>query len=126
MDMRELFDDFKQYVDRMTDEDIKKSIDDAIKHSANEESVMIMENDKFKIPDEYKDMTSEEIRREKDILYNKLKGENKMSYCCICGRNTRHKNSYHCMIADDIYHYCHRHSWIGKSLHKKIIRSMTK
>lgn len=67
MNMMELFDDFKKYVDRMTDEDIKKSIDNATKYSADEESVMITENDEFSIPDKYKQMTLEEIKKEKTI-----------------------------------------------------------
>lgn len=67
MNMMELFDDFKKYVDRMTDEDIKKSIDNATKYSSDEEPVMISENDKFNIPDKYKQMTLEEIMKEKTI-----------------------------------------------------------
>ena len=67
MDMMELFIDFKKHVDRMTDEDIKKSIDNATKYSADEESVMITENDEFSIPDKYKKMTLEEIKKEKTI-----------------------------------------------------------
>ena len=47
--------------------------------------------------------------------------EKKMNYCCICGRDTNHKNSYHVMINNDMYHYCHWHFWIGKLLHKKFI-----
>ena len=34
---------------------------------------MITENDKFEIPDKYKQMTLKELRKEKDILYHKLK-----------------------------------------------------
>ena len=34
---------------------------------------MITENDKFEIPDKYKKMTLKEIRKEKDILFHKLK-----------------------------------------------------
>ena len=30
---------------------------------------MITENDKFEIPDKYKQMTLKELRKEKDILY---------------------------------------------------------
>ena len=44
-----------------------------------------------------------------------------MSYCCICGRETNHPKSYHCKIEDDIYHYCNRHSYIGKRLVEKDI-----
>ena len=38
MDMNNLLDDFKKYVSCMTDEDIKESIDNAVKHSENDEN----------------------------------------------------------------------------------------
>lgn len=42
-----------------------------------------------------------------------------MSYCCVCGRKTEHPKSFHCRIEDDVYHYCHRHSSIGKAVYNK-------
>lgn len=36
MNMRDLLSDFQKYVSCMTDEDIKKSIDNAIMHSEND------------------------------------------------------------------------------------------
>lgn len=52
-----------------------------------------------------------------------------MSYCCICGREAHHIESYHCSIDNDVYHYCHWHSWIGKLVQKKwwrILRNKNK
>lgn len=37
MDMNDLLNDFKKYVSCMTDEDIKGSIDNAVKHSEKDE-----------------------------------------------------------------------------------------
>lgn len=48
--------------------------------------------------------------------------EVRVSYCCICGRVAHHTESYHCLIGDDVYHYCHWHSWIGKWLRRKFMR----
>ena len=36
MDMNDLLNDFKKHISCMTDNDIKKSIDNAIKHSEND------------------------------------------------------------------------------------------
>lgn len=38
MNMKKLFDDFKSHINSMTDDDIKKSIDNAVKHSENDEN----------------------------------------------------------------------------------------
>lgn len=43
------------------------------------------------------------------------------NFCCLCGRETNHKNSYHCLIGTNCYHYCNWHSWIGKLLHKRFM-----
>ena len=43
------------------------------------------------------------------------------NFCCLCGRIANHKNSYHCLIGTNCYHYCHWHFGIGKLLHKKFI-----
>ena len=44
------------------------------------------------------------------------------NFCCLCGRTVSHKNSYHCLIGTNCYHYCHWHSWLGKLLHKKFMK----
>lgn len=43
-----------------------------------------------------------------------------MSYCCVCGRKANHPTkSFHCVIGDDTYHYCHYHSFIGEAVFNK-------
>lgn len=37
-----------------------------------------------------------------------------MNYCCIYCRETNHPKSFHCSIGDSVYHYCHRHAFIGR------------
>lgn len=45
-----------------------------------------------------------------------------MSSCCICGNDANHPTkSYHCKIENDVYHYCYRHSYVGKRLVEKYI-----
>lgn len=51
----------------------------------------------------------------KDLLYYQI---NKNAPCCLCGRPTDHKKSYHRSIGNYEYHYCHKHSWLGKKLGK--------
>ena len=48
MDTKKLFMDFESHVSNMTDEDIKKSIDNAVKHSEND-------NDDYKEQSVYND-----------------------------------------------------------------------
>ena len=46
-----------------------------------------------------------------------------MDYCCVCGRKANHPTkSYHCVIEDNVYHYCHIHSFIGKNVADKYLR----
>ena len=52
-----------------------------------------------------------------------------MSYCCVCGRDVNHHiKSFHCNIDDTVYHYCHRHSFIGRRVLNKYVvnRVLTK
>ena len=43
-------------------------------------------------------------------------------FCCLCGRAANHTKSFHCLIGNSVYHYCHWHSWIGILLHKKFFK----
>lgn len=45
-------------------------------------------------------------------------------FCCLCGRAANHRKSYHCLIGNYTYHYCHWHSWIGKLLHKRFMKHL--
>lgn len=47
-------------------------------------------------------------------------------FCCLCGRVANHKKSYHCLIGNSVYHYCHLHSWVGKLLSKKFFKKRIK
>lgn len=49
-----------------------------------------------------------------------------MSYCCVCGRKADHLKSFHCVIENDTYHYCHIHSFIGEKLHDKYYKTQSK
>jgi len=40
-------------------------------------------------------------------------------YCCICCREANHPKSFHCNIDNNVYHYCHRHAYIGKRVSDK-------
>ena len=45
-----------------------------------------------------------------------------MNYCCICRREANHPTkSFHCVVEDTVYHYCHRHAFIGKRVLDKYI-----
>lgn len=48
-----------------------------------------------------------------------------MDYCCVCGRKVNHPTkSYHCVIEDNVYHYCHMHSFIGEKVANKYLREV--
>ena len=49
-----------------------------------------------------------------------------MSYCCVCGRRANHLKSFHCVVEDDTYHYCHIHSLIGKKVFDKCYKTQNK
>lgn len=37
-----------------------------------------------------------------------------MNYCCVCCKEANSPKSFHCSIDDSVYHYCHRHAFIGR------------
>ena len=50
-----------------------------------------------------------------------------MNYCCVCGRRVNHSTkSFHCRIGNDVYHYCHHHSLIGKMVLDKHYKTQNK
>lgn len=45
-----------------------------------------------------------------------------MNYCCVCGRGANHPiKSFHCSIDAEVYHYCHRHAFIGRRVLSKYV-----
>lgn len=42
-----------------------------------------------------------------------------MNTCCVCGGVADQLKSYHCVVGNDVYHYCHLHEKVGRKAQKK-------
>lgn len=60
-----------------------------------------------------------EFKSESDLIKTTNERMTVKEYCCICCREANHPKSFHCNIDNNVYHYCHRHAYIGKRVSDK-------